>query len=262
MARVWISQYRGGFNPVSGSTSSAVSENRRLKLRRCEALRPSTAGCRQPAPPRRHRGLVELEEDALAAVLGGDGPLRVAIPGQRGQPPGQVADPLERVDPGEADERVDLAEPLHREHPGDLRSQPLASLLLGQRQPAGGVLLVLGVRVALQVAPLGCQQIDRVPGLEPLRLFVLVRRRREGGRQQPAQLLVGQLQRGADLAVKHVAEPLHVVDAPKEPSARYLDADLVGQVAGLLLGDSGITTMEKLAGNQRLDAPTSISLVS
>ena len=37
-ARVWTSQYRGGFSRSSASMFSAVSENRRLKFRRCASL--------------------------------------------------------------------------------------------------------------------------------------------------------------------------------------------------------------------------------
>ena len=93
-ASVWTSQYRGGFSRESGSTSSAVSENRRWKLRRCasrcachssldrtrssHAATRSSSSCRKIPSPRSSVATVQTGrgERVSGASLRGTSPTR------------------------------------------------------------------------------------------------------------------------------------------------------------------------------------------
>ena len=119
-----------------------------------------------------------------------------------------VAHPVEGVDPGEADERVDLAQPLHREHPGDLRPQVLAARPPGQRQPAAAS---SGGRRADPAAGNATrdEQVDRIPVRELPSPPPRRRRCRAAATTSAAHRRRGR--RCLDLAVKHVAQRFQVV---------------------------------------------------
>src|SRR5690606_23918418 len=116
--------------------------------------------------------LVELEEDAFAAVLGGHGPARPGRACQWGQAAWEVADAVHVVDAGEADQGVHLAEAFDREHAGDLRPQGVAPVAGGEGEAALGVLDAGADDVTQQVTPLGDEEVDRVPVAELLLLFL------------------------------------------------------------------------------------------
>ena len=195
-ANVCSSQYRGAGRRVSGSTSLAVSEKRRWKLRRwaCAVRLPQRRG-EDRLLPRGDGVEVELEEDPFAAVLGRRHPGRLAVAGELDQPAGEVVDAVHLVEAGEPEHGVDLLHLVDGDDAADARVQVGAALHLGDHQPAG-VLLLREQRRLLQVAPLGHEQLDRVPGGELLLAHLLGVGRCEHVGDRCGEVVVGDVRRG------------------------------------------------------------------
>ncbi len=184
--------------------------------------------------PGRDRQLVELEEDALAPVLGRDCPGRPGGPGQRSKPLRQVADPIHVVDARVADEGVDLAQPLDRQHSGDLRPQVGIAVAGGQSQTTCLILVPGAERVFQQVSPLGDEQVDRIPRAE---LLFLLRhgdgRCRRGG-DSSIQLVIGQRSDVDLTAFEKVSKHIEIVAVLGQLLTKG-DPDLIREIVVLFL---------------------------
>ena len=205
---------------------------------------------------------VELKEDPFPAVLGGDGPRGPGRAGQRCEPPRQVPDPIHVVDPGEADERVHLAQALHGQHPGDQRTagsgRGPASTASG-RSPgppdAGRSGRAAGSPIRGRAGSTGSQS----------RMRFSCSSGSAGGRSAAASSsanAVSVRSVTSTLPSQQVSEHAEVVAILGQLVAQG-EPDPVGEVAGFCSAvDSGMTMTDCVAGNHRFDAPTRISRVS
>ena len=109
-------------------------------------------------------------------------------------------------------------------------AQPGPALADGQRQAADRLLGVVAEDGLEQVPPLRDEEVDRVPGPEPVLLLLRRGRRGQGRRDRRPQIVIGHA-RDVDPAVQDVAQRFQVARVPGEPVAEG-DADPVGEVAG------------------------------
>jgi len=130
-------------------------------------------GGEDPGLPGGDGVLVELDEDPLAAVLGGRHPGGAPGADQGDEPGPGVVDAVEAVHASESEDGVDFAQAIdgeHATHPG--RHVPQAAR--GDDEPAVGILVAVAGRFGQEVVPLGDEQVHRVPVLaarEPVPLI-------------------------------------------------------------------------------------------
>lgn len=106
-----------------------------------------------------------MNENAFATVLGRGHPARLTVPGELDESADKVVDPVHLVEASEAEDGVDLLHLVDRDDATDPRMQVCVALHLSDHE-AAGVLLLREQRGLLEVAPLGNEQLDRVPGCE------------------------------------------------------------------------------------------------
>src|SRR5665647_1870112 len=129
-------QAQVGVNPFSGLGESPLKvASMRSPMSSPQVGRPDSG------LPSVDSGEIELEKDALASVLGGRNPGRLAVAGQLDESARQIVDAVHLVEPGKAEDGIDLLHLVHRDDSANSGVKPRAALHLGDHEAAGVLLL-------------------------------------------------------------------------------------------------------------------------
>ncbi len=171
---------------------------------------------------------VELQEDALAAVLGGGHPGGLAVAGEVDQAGRDVVDAVHLVEAREPEDGIDALHPVDADDALDAGVQFGAALHLGDHE--SGVVLLFGEQGRLlEVAPFGDEQLDRIPVGAALLAVLLGLRRCEHVCDGGGDVVVGE---SGDVDVACSSEGADhrdlVSELPDLVDAEF-DAEMVGE---------------------------------
>ena len=136
--------------------------------------------------------LVELDENALTAVLGSRHPGRAAGTDQGDEPGLGVLDPVVVVHASEPEDGVDLAQAVDGEHPAHPgRHVPEAAWR--DNEPTVTVLVVIAGWLGEEIVPFGHEEVHRIPALTTFEAVDFTLSRSVECLQQLEQFLIAQV---------------------------------------------------------------------